>query len=213
LKVDVLAIRNLPLPGLKVVEYLRRVDRRGYFAEIAHVEAFKDLAPALGCERLDFVQANESRSKAGVLRGLHFQVQPAMGKLVRLVYGRAVDMALDVRPNSPTCGQLFLVDMTVDPASDRGRWIWLPPGLAHGNFYLEDSAIEYFCTAVYNPAGEVGLNPLDPSLDWRLCEPALAEAFAQLKRRGFVASDRDLAGLTWPEWLADPRAAAFGGGA
>jgi dTDP-4-dehydrorhamnose 3,5-epimerase len=201
------AVKDLPLAGAKLVEYARFADRRGYFSEVWHRGEFASLAKALGRERLDFVQVNESRSVASVMRGLHFQIEPPMGKLIRVLYGRTVDMALDARTGSPTFGRMMLVELAPDVHLGRGQWLWLPPGLAHGNLYLEDSAIEYFCDAFYNPAGEVGINPLDPDLDFGDCPPPLREAYLRLSAQGPILSDRDRAGLSLAEWRLDPRAA------
>ncbi|MDR1109473.1 MAG: dTDP-4-dehydrorhamnose 3,5-epimerase family protein [Deltaproteobacteria bacterium] len=202
----ILEVRDLPLAGAKLVVFGRFHDERGYFAETYRKSDFVSLAGALGLASLAIEQANESRSLAGVIRGLHFQYDPPMGKLIRLVYGHGVDMALDVRPKSPTFGRLIMVEMSFEPLSGAAQWIWLPPGLAHGNFYLADSAIEYFCTAPYNPAGEVGINPLDPGLDLGLCPPSLAGSFRDLLARGPILSPKDTQGLDFADWRADARA-------
>jgi dTDP-4-dehydrorhamnose 3,5-epimerase len=201
------AIKELPLAGAKLVEYARFHDRRGYFAEVWHRGDFDAVARAIGRESLDFVQINESRSLASVMRGLHFQIDPPMGKLVRVLYGRTLDIALDMRAGSPTFGRMMLVELAMEAESGLGRWLWLPPGLAHGNLYLEDSAIEYFCDACYNPAGEVGVNPLDPELDPGDCPDALRAAYEGAVAAGPILSDRDRAGLSLADWRRDPRAA------
>ena len=202
----ILDIKYLPLAGAKMVEYARFRDRRGYFTEIWHKDDFSQLARALGRESLDFVQVNESRSLAKVLRGLHFQVDPPMGKLVRVLYGRTIDMSLDVRPSSGSFGKMMMVELVPDWGGDVGRWLWLPPGLAHGNLYLEESAIEYFCDARYNPSGEVGVNPFDPDLDFGACPADLRTAYEAILKDGPILSERDLAGLSLAKWRDDPRA-------
>jgi dTDP-4-dehydrorhamnose 3,5-epimerase len=204
--VQIEEVRDLPLAGAKLVVYRRFLDDRGYFTETYRRTDFDKLAPVLGLKSFEPAQINESRSAAGVVRGLHFQYDPPQGKLVRLLYGRGADLSLDVRRGSPTYGGMLMVDMTLDPKSGLGQWIWLPPGLAHGNFYLEDSAIEYICDAPYNPAGEAGLNPLDPGFDLGLCREDLRESFLKLAARGPIVSPRDLQGLSWADWQKDPRA-------
>ncbi|MDR3134568.1 MAG: dTDP-4-dehydrorhamnose 3,5-epimerase family protein [Deltaproteobacteria bacterium] len=201
----IVEVKDLPLAGAKLVFFARIKDNRGYFTEIYRKSDFLDLAKSLDLEDFDFQQANESRSSAGVIRGFHFQYDPPLGKLIRLLYGRGVDMALDVRPNSLTFGQVIMVDMVVEPDSATGQWIWLPPGLAHGNFYLADSAIEYFCNAPYNPDGEVGISPVDPDLDLSLCQGGLRKAFQDLLAKGPILSDKDKNGLSLRSWLADSR--------
>jgi dTDP-4-dehydrorhamnose 3,5-epimerase len=201
----ILSLKDLPLAGAKLIEYARFIDSRGYFTEVWRREDFAALAEALGFGGLEFVQVNESRSAPSVMRGLHFQVDPPLGKLIRVLYGRTVDMALDVRAGSATFGRVMLVELSLDPEADKAQWLWLPPGLAHGNFYLETSAIEYFCDAVYNPAGEVGISPLDPDLDFGGCPPRLVEAYKRLAAEGPILSPRDRGGLSLAEWRRDPR--------
>jgi dTDP-4-dehydrorhamnose 3,5-epimerase len=202
----IISVKDLPLAGAKLIEYARFKDRRGYFSEIWQKGDFLQLAKALGLDKLDFVQANESRSVAKVVRGLHFQIDPPMGKLVRVLYGRTVDMALDARPLSPTFGKMMMVELKPDFEEGFGRWLWLPSGLAHGNVYLEDSAIEYLCDASYNPSGEVGISPLDPALDLSACPSDLKRAYEAVLDDGPILSDRDRAGLSLERWRRDPRA-------
>jgi dTDP-4-dehydrorhamnose 3,5-epimerase len=201
-----LEIIDLPLAGAKLIEFARFTDHRGYFSEVFQKEDFTNLFQDQGLPRTEFVQVNESCSKANVLRGLHFQYDPPLGKMVRILYGRAVDMALDVRLGSPTFGQMIFIDMPFEPNADRTRWIWIPPGLAHGNFYLEESAIEYFCTAFYNPNGEVGISPLASDLDLKLCPAQLKKVYLELIKGEHIISDRDRQGITLADWRLDPRA-------
>jgi dTDP-4-dehydrorhamnose 3,5-epimerase len=208
--VNIIEVRDLPLLGSKLVLFKRFLDNRGYFTEIYRRTDFVELAKAMGLDGLELIQANESRSLAGVIRGLHFQYDPPQGKLIRLLYGQGVDLSLDVRPNSPTYGKMIMVNMEIDLQSDMGQWIWLPPGLAHGNFYLEDSAIEYFCNSPYNPKGEVGLNPLDNNYDLSLCDPSLRQKFTDLIKRGPIISERDAKGLAWADWKRAPRSQTIG---
>jgi dTDP-4-dehydrorhamnose 3,5-epimerase len=200
----ILEVLDLPLSGAKLINYARFSDERGYFTEIYRQSDFTNLLPALNLSDFEFVQANESCSLKKVLRGLHFQYDPPQGKLIRLLRGQAVDVALDVRLSSPTFGQVIMIEMKCDMAF--GQWIWLPAGLAHGNFYLSDSAIEYFCTAPYNPKGEVGISPLDTSLDFSLSPEYLVRSFKELLAQGPILSERDSQGLTLEQWRKDPRA-------
>jgi dTDP-4-dehydrorhamnose 3,5-epimerase len=208
--VQILEVISLPLPGVKVIRYRRHRDERGYFSESYRESDFRKLGEGpLKGENLNFLQANESRSAAKVIRGLHFQWDPPMGKLVRTLYGRMVDLVLDLRLNSPTLGKIIAYDMPFDPESDWGEWIWVPPGLAHGNYFTVDSAIEYFCAAEYNPAAEAGISPLAPDLDWSEADPRLRDEFAGLLREGPILSPKDRAGLSRAEWLSSPRAQVF----
>ncbi len=136
-------------------------DERGYFFESFSKEKFK----ALGLD-LDFVQDNESKSQKNVLRGLHFQKPPfAQGKLVRVVKGAVLDVAVDLRAGSETYGQWE----TVELSEENKLMYWVPPGFAHGFLTLRDETVfTYKCTNVYNRESEGSLlwNDTDLNIDW-----------------------------------------------
>jgi dTDP-4-dehydrorhamnose 3,5-epimerase len=185
------------------------MDARGFFTEPFRKS---DLAKHPRLEALadvEFVQTNESSSKAGVIRGLHFQWNPFMGKLVRTVVGHMVDLVLDIRVGSPTRGKIIAHDMPARADDSYAEWIWVPPGFAHGNFFLEPTYIEYFCTGEYSPGCEAGISPLAADLDWSLCQRRLKEMFDQTAARSPILSDKDRAGLTFGQWSQDPRSAEF----
>lgn len=122
----------------------------------------------------DFVQDNHSRSTKGVLRGLHYQTVHPQGKLVRVVRGEVFDVAVDIRPNSPTYGKWEGVILS----EENKKQFWIPPGLAHGFIVLSDIAdFEYKCTDYYNPTGEGCLLWNDPQvgIQWPLSNPMLSE--------------------------------------
>ena len=138
-------VRSLAVADVKVVRFERFRDERGYFTE-PYRKSDVALNPATSfLAGLAFPQANESFSHAGVIRGLHFQWNPFMGKLVRTVSGRMVDLALDIRLDSPTLGKIIAHDMPSSSGDEWSEWIWVPPGFAHGNFFTEETTIEYFC--------------------------------------------------------------------
>ena len=144
-------------------------DDRGYFFESFHVEKFA----ALGITE-PFVQSNESCSQKGVLRGLHYQLEPfAQGKLVRVIKGAVLDIAVDIRRNSPTFGKWISMKLTSE-----NKWIsWIPKGFAHGFVSLEDDTIfTYKCSGVYNKASESSIRWNDPELniDWGITNPLLS---------------------------------------
>src|SRR5262245_18335036 len=113
-----LSVTDLSLPGVKVIRFARVLDQRGYFTEPFRRTEF-DSHPGLECFRsLAFVQANESYSRPNVLRGLHFQWNPLMGKLVRTLSAHMVDLVLDLRKGSPTMGQAILHDMPTSASND-----------------------------------------------------------------------------------------------
>jgi dTDP-4-dehydrorhamnose 3,5-epimerase len=206
----ILSVTDLPLDGVKVVRFGRFADARGYFS-VPFFRPGVDGHPALDVlAGTRFVQVNESYSRPGVVRGLHFQWRPPLGKLVRTIHGHMVDIVVDIRRGSPTRGKAIMHDMPAPSDAPWAEWIWVPPGFAHGNFFPEETRIEYFCTGEYNPACEAGLSPMAPDLDWSLCEPALKSRFdALVASGGAVLSDKDRAGLTLSAWLADERSMHF----
>ncbi len=145
-------------------------DERGYFFESYSIEKLE----ALGFKHR-FVQDNESKSVKGVLRGLHFQKPPYdQGKLVRVIKGSVLDVAVDIRKSSPTYGQWTSVILT-----GFNKWMyWVPPGFAHGFCTLEDDTVfTYKCTNVYNKESEGGIRWDDPDLNisWAIDNPILSE--------------------------------------
>lgn len=147
-----------PLAGVFVIEPRVFGDPRGHFYESFSAREF---AAATGAD-VTFVQDNQSRSARGVLRGLHWQAAPhAQGKLVRVVRGAVFDVAVDIRPGSPTFGQWYGVELS----EDNHRQLWIPAGLAHGFLVLSDSAdFLYKATDYYAPESERALRWNDPDL-------------------------------------------------
>lgn len=202
-------VYELPIRDVKVVQFARFRDDRGYFTETFRRGAVTANAAAGFLHDLSFPQSNESLSRAGVVRGLHFQWQPYMGKLVRTVSGRMVDLVLDIRLGSPTFGTILAHDMPARPDADTSEWIWVPPGFAHGNFFTEESVIEYLCTGEYAQGNEAGISPVAEDLDWTACDAGLRGEFEALVADQPVLSEKDRAGHTLAAWRADPRAQNF----
>lgn len=205
----VLDTKALEIPDLKVIRFARFCDQRGYFTE--HYRR-SDLArhPATSfLNGTEFVQCNESYSRAGTIRGLHFQWNPYMGKLVRTVSGRMIDIVLDIRKGSPTLGKIVLYDMPANGASDSQEWIWVPPGFAHGNVFPEDTVIEYLCSGEYSQGCEAGISPFAPDIDWSFCSPDLKKVFDDFAAATKLITDKDRNGLTLGQWLADTRSEHF----
>jgi dTDP-4-dehydrorhamnose 3,5-epimerase len=203
--VKILETQPLALEGVHLVVYARFQDPRGYFTETFRRSDFDHLSFLSGTV---FRQCNESYSRQGVVRGLHFQWDPPMGKLVRTVQGRMIDLVLDVRKGSPTFGRAIAVDLPADPEASQSSWIWVPAGFAHGNAFPEPTTIEYFCTAEYNPDSEGGISPLSPEINWSLCNPDLFSTVRGLLDGGRL-SERDRDAPTLAQWAADPRSEAF----
>ncbi len=176
--------------AVKVLRHEIHRDRRGVFQEAFRADVFR----ALGLPDR-FEQDNHSRSVRGVLRGLHFQWDPPMGKLMRATLGRVFAVAVDVRYDSPTRGQW--VSTVLD--EENRRQVWAPAGFARGFYVMSEVAeVQYKCTSIYNPHTESGIHWNDPELaiEWpRSAEPIL--------------SDKDAAAQTLAEWLARPEARTF----
>ena len=150
------------IEGLALIEPKVHGDARGFFLESWNEHAFRDA----GIDA-HFVQDNHSRSQRGVIRGLHFQDPMPQGKLVRVVAGRAFDVAVDLRRSSPTFGQWEAVELS----ASNHRMFWIPEGFAHGFLALDDDTeLLYKCTAPYAPEHEHILAWDDPDLaiDWPL---------------------------------------------
>ncbi|WP_343634514.1 dTDP-4-dehydrorhamnose 3,5-epimerase [Fluviicola sp.] len=145
-------------------------DERGYFFESFHQQKFNEF---IGSE-VSFVQDNESKSSKGVLRGLHFQAPPhAQGKLVRVVKGSVLDVALDIRKSSPTYGK----HVSFVLSGDNKTQAYIPEGFAHGFVTLEDDTVfQYKCTDWYNPSSEGSIFWNDPALNirWEETDPVLS---------------------------------------
>ncbi len=204
----ILSVTSTALPDVLVVRFARFRDERGYFTEPfrrSDVDAHPALAPLSGRQ---FLQTNESWSRAGVIRGLHFQWNPFMGKLVRTLAGRMVDVALDIRLDSPTLGKAVLVDLPAGEDREEAEWIWVPPGFAHGNYFTAPTLIEYFCTGEYSPGNEAGVSPFAPDIDWSAADPGLRAEFDRIKA-GPLVSAKDKNGFTLRQWLDDPRSRQF----
>ena len=144
-------------------------DSRGFFLESYHQEKLK--ASGINC---DFVQDNQSFSKKGVVRGLHFQVSPsAQTKLVHVAWGRVKDVVVDIREGSPTFGKAYHCELD----SKKRNMLLIPKGFAHGFATLEDSVFFYKCDGYYHPESERGIFWNDPelNLDWGISEPIVSE--------------------------------------
>jgi len=152
------SFKKLEISDIVLIEFIRFPDERGFFAELYKRTDF--LANGIP---YDFVQANLSFSRRGVVRGLHYQLRPMeQGKMVYVISGRVYDVAVDIRKNSPWFGRH--VSVYLEP----GHALWIPPGFAHGFQALEDTYLLYLVTKEYSPHHERCINWSDPELgiDW-----------------------------------------------
>ncbi|MBW6490260.1 MAG: dTDP-4-dehydrorhamnose 3,5-epimerase [Lentimicrobium sp.] len=157
------------IPDVLIIKPQVFSDERGYFFESYNKEKFI----AAGID-INFVQDNESKSMKGVLRGLHFQKPPfAQGKLVRVMRGAVLDVAVDLRKDSPWFGKWAAIELT-----EHNKWMyWIPPGFAHGFLTLEDNTVLFYkCSNVYNKHSEGSLIWNDPDLNiyWGITTPILS---------------------------------------
>lgn len=151
------------IDGLVIIEPKLFIDERGYFFESFNQ---RDFTSAVG--NVTFVQDNESKSSYGVLRGLHFQLPPySQSKLVRVIEGKVLDVAVDLRKSSPTYGQYVSVELT----ADNHRQFFIPKGFAHGFVVLSQQAVfQYKCDEFYHPEAEGAIAWNDPTIniDWQI---------------------------------------------
>jgi dTDP-4-dehydrorhamnose 3,5-epimerase len=207
--VKILDVFELAIPEVKVIRFARFPDNRGYFSEQYRFSDF-ETGDALAFMRgVRFVQANESFSRVGTVRGLHFQWNPYMGKLVRTIRGHMIDVVLDVRKGSPTYGKIIAHDMPVQGDEDYAEWIWVPPGFAHGNTFPADTVIEYLCSGEYSPGNEAGISPVASDIDWSICRPELTDQFQTIAHNTALMTDKDRNGFTVAQWTADSRSDVF----
>ncbi|MDW2075396.1 dTDP-4-dehydrorhamnose 3,5-epimerase [Vibrio sp. 1863] len=150
------------IPDVKIIEPTVFGDERGFFMETWNQKQFEALVTG---KPTAFVQDNHSKSKKGILRGLHYQTENTQGKLVRVVSGEVFDVAVDIRKDSPTFGQWVGEYLS----AENKRQLWVPEGFAHGFYVTSDEAeFVYKCTDFYNPHAEVSIrwNDTDLKIDW-----------------------------------------------
>ncbi|MGI2173247.1 dTDP-4-dehydrorhamnose 3,5-epimerase [Shewanella ulleungensis] len=165
-------IIDTSIADVKIIEPAVFGDERGFFMETWSQQKFEELVTG---KETNFVQDNHSKSKQGILRGLHYQSVNTQGKLVRVVSGEVFDVAVDIRKDSPTFGQWVGVYLS----AENKRQLWVPEGFAHG-FYVtsEEAEFVYKCTNYYNPASEVSIawNDTDIGIEWPFTtKPMLSE--------------------------------------
>jgi dTDP-4-dehydrorhamnose 3,5-epimerase len=120
-----------------------------------------------------------------------------------------VDLFLDIRKGSPTYGKAAAYEISSTPDKDYADWIWVPPGFAHGNFFTEDTTIEYFCSGEYSPGCEAGISPLSTDIDWSLCDAGLKAEMDLILSKNPAITDKDKNGLSLTAWTADDRSNQF----
>jgi dTDP-4-dehydrorhamnose 3,5-epimerase len=184
-----LITKPLAIPGVLLLEHEVFEDARGFFMEVYRRDHFREL----GLPET-FVQLNQSRSRKNVVRGLHFQWEPPMGKLMRVTRGSAFVVAVDIRRGSPTLGRWVGEVLT----EENRLQMWAPAGFARGFCVLSDLAdVQYLCTAGYNPACEGAIRWNDP-------EVGIAWPTADT-----ILSPKDAGARTLRDWLTTPESRRF----
>lgn len=173
-------VENTLIADVKILTPKVFSDARGFFMEVWRDEFFKQ-----NIENCNFVQENHSKSTKGVLRGLHYQLQHTQGKLVRVVTGEVLDVAVDLRKSSPSFGKYVSVILS----AENKKQLWIPKGFAHGFYVISPIAeLVYKCTDIYHPASEQTLiyNDATIKINWGIKgEP--------------IISEKDLQGKNWQQ--------------
>jgi dTDP-4-dehydrorhamnose 3,5-epimerase len=175
-------VESVHFGEVKVIRTITMEDERGYFMEVYRQDHFDQL----GITKKPFVQDNHSRSVRGVIRGLHFQWEPPIGKLMRVTLGTALLVAVDIREDSETLGQWF----ALEASAENKKQLWAPHNFARGFCVLSEFAeIQYKCTGVYNPRAEGGILWNDPAIgiEWPFQDP--------------IVSQKDANAPTLAQWL------------
>lgn len=172
------------LEEYKIFDLIKFRDHRGYF-----YESFSRFLN----EKLekDFVQDNISFSQKGVIRGLHYQWDKPMGKLIHVPKGRIIDHIVDIRKDSEHYGTSYKFELS----DENSRILWVPPGYAHGFETLQDSVVMYKCTSYYNQLGEGCISFFDKNLNLNLT----------IEQKDVIISEKDKGGLSWEDYILDPK--------
>jgi len=182
-------VETTPLDGVLVLSHEVFDDERGFFMEVFRADEYEKIGLPTR-----FLQENHSRSKKVVLRGLHFQWDRPMAKLMRVTYGTAFLVAVDIRKGSPTLGRWFGTEVS----AQNKKQLWAPAGFARGFCVLSDFAeLQYKCTAIYNPPGEGAIRWSDPTIgvDWPVSNPMLSQKDGQAN--------------SLADWLNSPQSETF----
>jgi len=177
------------LNGIKIIEYDKYSDNRGYFMETFRQDVFNEF-------RLPFrfIQDNISKSRKNVIRGLHFQWDPPMGKLVSVLKGKAFLVGVDIRKNSPSLGNWHGIELK----ADSNQSIYYPPGFAFGFCALgENTLVQYKCTAIFNPktTSEILWNDEELGIKWPVKKP--------------IISEKDNSAQSFTKWINSPESENF----
>ncbi len=197
----IIEIKSLAIPEIKVIKFEKFKDERGYFTEPFRKSDLFNFLELKSLYNINVTQLNQSYSKKDVIRGLHFQWNPYMGKLVRVIEGKMIDLILDIRKKSPTFGKIIGYEINSKKEDNFEEWIWVPVGFAHGGVYLEDTTIEYICSGEYSPNYESGISIFSKDLNWSICDQKIKDLIDDLiKNKRVIISDKDKNAQSLKEW-------------
>jgi len=191
----IVSVKNLVIPEVKIITFQRSLDNRGYFTETYRKNEVETNPQTTFLKGVNFSQINESYSKKQVFRGFHFQWNPYMAKMLRVIKGNVIDFALDIRPYSETFGKIVGAELSSQENKEINEWIWIPVGFAHGIYFLEDSIIDYFCTGQWAPDSEQVISPYSSDIDWSLIDPQVKDKLSELLNKSAIISDKDKNGI------------------
>jgi dTDP-4-dehydrorhamnose 3,5-epimerase len=198
----IINVTPLAIPEIKVIKLQRFVDNRGYFLEVFRTDILTNHSQLPQLKSNQFIQLNESHSTRGVARGLHTQCRPNIDKLLRILKGKIIDVAVDIRPGSPTFGKAVAYELSYRADASYEEIIFIPFGFAHGILALQNSHIQYFQTGLWNNEGEKTIQFTDETIDWTLCQKPLQKRIRRILDKS-IFSDKDKRGETLAKWQKD----------
>ncbi len=167
---NIIGYNELSIQGVVTIKCKKTFDARGYFTEVFRHSDFKSEALPEEIREFNLCQINESFSFKNTFRGLHYQLNPPQAKCVRCIEGHLIDLALDLRPKSKTYGKILAYEIISKIEEEFFEWLWVPAGIAHGTLLLEDSRLEYLCSAEWNSDSSEEISIFSDDIDWALCD-------------------------------------------
>lgn len=196
----IIEIKSFEHPEIKVIKFARFRDERGYFTETYRKS---DLLLNSGIDvfkGIEFTQFNEAFSKAGTFRGMHFQYNPYMAKLVRCIRGNLIDFVMDIRIGSPYFGKMYYYELNNNTENNYDEWIWVPVGFAHGTLLTEPTTIEYLCTGQYSPDCQISVSINSKDIIRDESDIDLMEKIEKELSGNLFISEKDKNAITLSEW-------------
>jgi dTDP-4-dehydrorhamnose 3,5-epimerase len=201
----IIDIKTLEHPEIKVIKFARFQDERGYFTETYRKSDLLKNIKLPEFKDVEFTQFNEAYSKADTFRGMHFQYEPYMSKLVRCIRGNLIDLVMDIRIGSPYFGKIFAYELSNNVNNDFDEWIWVPAGFAHGTLLTEPTTIEYLCTGHYSPDCQVSVSVLSKDIIWNKNDVLNSKVFNYINSDLHI-SEKDRNAMELSKWKVSKEA-------